>query len=455
MTDTAGLPAVLGGNPVRQSGAFRTTPETGDLEVEYLSAWLRVAGDANAESRAYGVALQAGAVLDVELADLLGGEPAAFAAEFSALQVPARGAWCVPASNGTRIISTSLAALSCVAPSLGLRTPEVGGEVIVPALTFPATAAAVLRRNLVAVLVDVDPDTLCVDPAAVAAAISDRTVAVLPVHLYRSFADVVSIQRVCGKLGIATGEDCAHAHGARLRPNGSDARCAGTLGDFGTFSYQDSKVLTGSEGGAALTRHHELYEQIASAVTCGRKMRSSASLQAENERMSKVSAAYLRAQLRRFPEQSATRERTFAALSLVATELPGLAPLGQQRDVEVPPAYRWVFHVRLDEWGGMTLDQLALALSAELLCRVERIYQPLTESALYQPHSDAALEISDDFWRRIDPHRYHAPVATHAYETVLTIPHSAGLDPGLPDAFAAAVGKIHAHSARIARDVRV
>jgi hypothetical protein len=88
------------------------------------------------------------------------------------------------------------------------------------------------------------------------------------------------------------------------------------------------------------------------------------------------------------------------------------------------------------------------------LCEVGRTYEPLTSSRLYQPHSDPSLNISSDFWGRIDPARYRAPVAAAAYETVLTIEHAAGLDPAFPEAFRVAIRKIQRRGAQVARDLR-
>ena len=121
-----------------------------------------------------------------------------------------------------------------------------GDEVIVPALTFSATAYAPIAAGALPVFVDVTPETWTIDPAAVEAAITDRTRAIMPVHLGHQMADMDRIMEIATTRGLAVVEDCAHAPGQRWRDRG-----AGCIGDFGSFSHQSSKILTAGEGGSA------------------------------------------------------------------------------------------------------------------------------------------------------------------------------------------------------------
>ncbi|MEO7197042.1 MAG: hypothetical protein ABIZ50_01070, partial [Solirubrobacterales bacterium] len=116
----------------------------------------------------------------------------------------------------------------------------------------------------------------------------------------------------------------------------------------------------------------------------------------------------------------------------------------------VRPTYKWPFRVELSEWGGLTIDQVAHCLELELRCEVARPYVPLTNSPLYQPHSDPARRIGADYWGRIDPARYRCPNADAFYATVLLIEHAAGLDPRFPEAFVEAVLKIQSNARAIA-----
>jgi dTDP-4-amino-4,6-dideoxygalactose transaminase len=119
--------------------------------------------------------------------------------------------------------------------------------VIVPAYTFQATAAAVMSAGAIPVIVDIDPQTCCIDPKAAQAAITPKTKAIIPVHLGAEMADMDAIMDLADKHNLVVIEDSAHAHGAKWRGLG-----AGTIGHFGSFSLQSSKILTTGEGGFAL-----------------------------------------------------------------------------------------------------------------------------------------------------------------------------------------------------------
>ncbi len=141
--------------------------------------------------------------------------------------------YAISAANGT--VTLQLALEAC---GIGL-----GDEVIVPGLTWQATAAAVLDVNALPILVDVAEDTWCMDPQRVAEAITARTKAIMPVHLYGSFVDMDTIMAIAREHGLRVIEDCAHKHGGEW--NGQKA---GSIGDIGSFSFQLSKLMTAGEG---------------------------------------------------------------------------------------------------------------------------------------------------------------------------------------------------------------
>ncbi|MHC4073680.1 MAG: DegT/DnrJ/EryC1/StrS family aminotransferase, partial [Planctomycetota bacterium] len=138
-------------------------------------------------------------------------------------------------ANGT--VSLQLALEAC---GIGL-----GDEVIVPGLTWQATAAAALDVNAVPILVDVSDDNWCIDPDAVEEAITPRTRAIIPVHLYGGFADMDAVMEVAGRHNLRVIEDCAHKHGGEWK-----GKKVGSIGDAGSFSFQLSKLMTAGEGGA-------------------------------------------------------------------------------------------------------------------------------------------------------------------------------------------------------------
>jgi L-glutamine:2-deoxy-scyllo-inosose/3-amino-2,3-dideoxy-scyllo-inosose aminotransferase len=132
-----------------------------------------------------------------------------------------------------------------------------GDEVIVPALTWPATAMAVLYVGATPVFVDIEPTTLCLDPAALEAAITPRTRAVIPVHLYGSMADLEAILAIAERHDLVVIEDCAHGHGGQWNGRG-----LGSWGHVGSFSFQQSKTMASGEGGTCLTNDEAIAERL-------------------------------------------------------------------------------------------------------------------------------------------------------------------------------------------------
>jgi perosamine synthetase len=147
-------------------------------------------------------------------------------------------------SNGTTGLHLALAAI-------GL---QPGDEVIVPDLTFVATANAVAYTGATPVLADIDPDTLCIDPVSVKSLISERTKAIIPVHLYGHPADMDALAEITAASGIDLIEDAAEAHGAEYR-----GRRVGGLAKCGVFSFYGNKVITTGEGGMLTTNDREFY----------------------------------------------------------------------------------------------------------------------------------------------------------------------------------------------------
>ena len=132
-----------------------------------------------------------------------------------------------------------------------------GDEVIVPAQTWIATAMAVIYLGATPVIVDIEPDTLCMDPKAFEAAITKKTKAVIPVHLFGSMADLDKIIKIAKKHGIKVLEDCAHAHGGMWKGRG-----VGSWGDAGSWSFQQSKIMTSGEGGAVTTNDEHIWDLV-------------------------------------------------------------------------------------------------------------------------------------------------------------------------------------------------
>jgi dTDP-4-amino-4,6-dideoxygalactose transaminase len=149
--------------------------------------------------------------------------------------------------NGTVTLQCALAACG-IGP---------GDEVIVPPLTWYATAMAVCHVGAIPVFVDIEPGTLCIDPEKIEAAITPRTKAIMPVHAYGSMADMDRIMRLAKRHGFRVIEDCAHMHGGRW-----DGQGIGSIGDVGSFSFQHTKTMSSGEGGICITNDDALAERL-------------------------------------------------------------------------------------------------------------------------------------------------------------------------------------------------
>lgn len=153
----------------------------------------------------------------------------------------------VAVSNGTVALHLALHALG-IGP---------GDEVVVPDLTFVATANAVLQAGATPVLADVDPTTWCLDPAVAERAVGPKTKAIIAVHLYGQPADTDALGAMAERCGAILIEDAAEAHGAAR-----DGRRVGSLGLLGTFSFYGNKIITSGEGGMITTNDQELAERV-------------------------------------------------------------------------------------------------------------------------------------------------------------------------------------------------
>ncbi|MEV4160344.1 DegT/DnrJ/EryC1/StrS family aminotransferase [Nonomuraea dietziae] len=202
-----------------------------------------------------------------------------------------------------------------------------GDEVVIPAYTFVASATSVLLTGATPVIVDVDPVDLHLSTAAVEAAITSRTTAVMPVHLAGSPADMDPINDLAADYGLVVVEDAAQAHGATYR-----GRPIGGLGDAGVYSFQASKAMTAGEGGLIVCREESAYEAIWSVCNLGRKLGGQwygHPTVGWNLRLTEIQAALLLPWLDRLEAELDRREAFCAALEreLAATGLPvGLVP---------------------------------------------------------------------------------------------------------------------------------
>ena len=243
---------------------------------------------------------------------------------------------------------------------LGLEVLGIGPgtEVIVPAFTFISSSLAAQRLGGVAVPVDVDPDTYCIDLEAAAAAVTPRTRAIMPVHMAGHLADMDKVAKLAADTGIAVLQDAAHAHGATWR-----GQRVGEFGSVAAFSFQNGKLMTAGEGGALLFDNAGQYEDAFLRHSCGRprgdrtyRHRTSGS----NFRMNEFSASVLRAQLARLDDQIRHREERRAQLAGLLAALPGITPQGRDERCDRNPHYMMMFRLAglTEERRNELVDQL-------------------------------------------------------------------------------------------------
>ncbi|SHG38979.1 DegT/DnrJ/EryC1/StrS family aminotransferase [Streptoalloteichus hindustanus] len=356
-------------------------------------------------------------------------------------------AHCVPAASGTASLMLAMEACGVGA----------GDEVIVPGLSWVASASTVVGVNAVPVFADIDPDTWCVDPAAVEAAITPATRAVAVVHLYSAVADLAALREIADRHGLALIEDCAQAHGAVYR-----GRRVGTHGRAGTFSMQHSKVLTSGEGGAVVTDDAELARRVehlradgrcypAAAPSAGAmELVETGELMGNNRCLSEFHAAVLVEQLKELDELNARRARNAAVLDGLLTEL-GCRP--QQTSPGTDSRTYYVYGARLPEGElvGVDIARVTAALTAELGFSVVPSYRPLPVNKLYDPTSRRRYAIGEDYEKRIDASRFQLPVCEGLAQRAFTLHHAAllGDEADMHD-IAAAVRKVLANSAELA-----
>ncbi|MEQ4303031.1 DegT/DnrJ/EryC1/StrS family aminotransferase [Plantactinospora sp. B6F1] len=218
-----------------------------------------------------------------------GPEVAAFEEEFSELVA---GRHCVAVNSGTSALHLALLALG-----LGR-----GDEVIVPSFSFAATANAVRLVGAEPVFVDIEPGSFCVDPAAVEAAITPRTKAIMPVHLYGHPAAMDRLMPIAQRHDLAVVEDAAQAHGAAL-----GGTPVGAFGIAGCFSFYPTKNMHALEGGMITTPDPELARTLRLLRNQGMEQRYANEIVGANMRLTDVAAAIGRVQLRQLPEWTEQR----------------------------------------------------------------------------------------------------------------------------------------------------
>jgi len=267
-------------------------------------------------------------------------------------------------ANGTVALVAALRALN-VGP---------GDEVILPAYTFMATAAAILNLGAMPVLADLDPATFNLDPAAAERAITGQTKVILPVHIGGNPADMTAFLDIADRHNIAILEDAAQAPGAQF-----DGKGAGSWGNAGCFSFQSSKNLTAGEGGIVLTNDKELYKRLFEIYNCGRSLDGAwyeHLAPGMNYRISAFQAAVLLTQMDYLDEWAQRREENGVYLEGLLNSIPGISCAGRESKTERNAYHLLIFTYDSDEFNGLPKSRFLKAMQAEGVIATEG-YQPI------------------------------------------------------------------------------
>ena len=233
----------------------------------------------------------------------------------------------IPCGNGTDALQAALMALDL----------EPGDEIITTPFSFIASIEVIRLLRLVPVLVDIDPMSFNLDPSLLEAAITKKTRAIIPVHLFGQCADMESILGIAAKHGLKTIEDTAQAVGADFIFRDGRHMKAGTIGDLGTVSFFPSKNLgCYGDGGAVLTRNQALHDRIRTIVNHGSKVKYYYEEVGVNSRLDTLQAAILRIKLRHLEDFNKKRQEAAVLYDSLLGEVPRL---------RIPARAAWSTHI--------------------------------------------------------------------------------------------------------------
>ena len=323
---------------------------------------------------------------------------------------------------------------------------EYGGEVIVPNLSFIATANAALDRRFGLVFVDVDPQTLLIDPQRVEEAIiPGKTRAIMPVHLFGQPANMTALRDIARRYDLKIIEDAAQAHGAAWQ-----SAPVGSLGDAAGFSFQSFKNLTCGEGGALTTNDEQIFERAYSLHNVGRSRIREGRWEhfalGWNCRPTEYQAALLIERFRTFEQQQKRRRRNFQLLTEMLADVPCVEPLTVNRGVTRHGMHMFVMRYKREHCDGLSLEEFLRVCGAEGLS----LYRGYNCTMAEQPVIQDLMARHEDYFRVMP-----TPVAEQATREMIYIPQNVflGNESDMSD-IAAAFRKVQKHYAAQAKSAR-
>jgi dTDP-4-amino-4,6-dideoxygalactose transaminase len=350
------------------------------------------------------------------------------------------------------LVANGTASLAIALRAMGIRA---GDEVITTGYTWVGTAGAILQVNAVPVIVDISPDSYCIDPQQVENAITPRTKAIIPVHLGNQMADMDRIMEIAARHQLKVLEDCAHAHFAEWR-----GRPAGTLGNMGSYSFESSKIMTSGEGGFLATNDTALWSRAMSLTNCGRKEPPYDHFEDRslgwNYRVTDFQAAILIGQLEIHDELYQQRSRNAKKLAKGLQDIGGFEPLPEDERVTRRQYYEVIFRYHPEQMRGVPRDTFLKALLAEgVEFEGDTFYPPMNRDPLFAVTADEFPSIRERYGDRIRPESFSLPVAERAaFHESVWVHHSLISGPSEDiDDILDAVAKIKEHLDELGEDL--
>lgn len=291
-----------------------------------------------------------------------------------------------------------------MALELTLQAMELPGEVITTPFTFASTTHAIVRNRLTTVFCDIDPVTYCMDPAKIESLITDRTCAIMPVHVYGNVCDIEEIERIARKYELKVIYDAAYTFGETYRGRG-----IGTFGDASCFSFHATKVFNSIEGGAVCYHDKNLGERLYDLKNFCIHGPEEVSAVGANTKMNEFCAAMGLCNLRHVDDEIEKRKKVVERYREHLEGAPGLQLNAIQKDVKSNYAY---FPVIFEERKfGTSREEVFNRLAESGVC-ARKYFYPLTNTF----HC---------FHGKFDVSK--TPIAYHISKRVLTLPLYADL----------------------------
>ena len=353
---------------------------------------------------------------------------------------------------GARSCLATASGTTALMVSLHVMDVDAGDEVIVSPYTFIASYNAILNSRALPVLADTDPATLTINPANIENRITERTRAIMPVHIFGMPCDMDAIIPIARKHKLAVVEDACQAWLAEYK-----GRKCGTIGDLGCFSFQESKHLPSGEGGAITGMSEQLIDKCNSFHNCGRacgtNTGSGSFTRGNNYRMTQAQAVILTQQLDKLVKETEIRRANADYLTANLGKIPGITPARLPENSR-PAWHLYAYRYDAAQFNGLSRDKFMKAVSAEgVPCGSiyhEQYYDGLLDEAI----------ASRGFKRLWSPERLKAYRASfqelkgnqQVCETTVAMTQNMLLaDRSDMDHIIEAIRKVHAHSVELAK----